>query len=215
MRRRIRPCVAVKLAARAGYSRCRAAAVSAWARTAGSEGRFAWNSSKSSEPRTTRSSWRPSRVSGSRSPSTTCCAPNCARRAANASARRAGRRPARARSRRTSAPDSPPRRSRTCSGARVEDVARFEGPVLAEREHIVGQALAVPVLLGGDLEHDAHPDLRRGRAREARRGRRHGRAVDELEGADRLDRQARVRGQPRSTTTRAGASTRAAARCRR
>jgi hypothetical protein len=39
-------------------------------------------------------------------------------------------------------------------GARVEDVARFEGPVLAEREHVVGQALAVPVLLGGDFEGD-------------------------------------------------------------
>ncbi|BDV30650.1 septation protein SepH [Microbacterium terricola] len=42
-------------------------------------------------------------------------------------------------------------------GARVEDVARFEGPVLAEREHIVGLALAVPVLLGSDLEHDVNP----------------------------------------------------------
>jgi len=41
-------------------------------------------------------------------------------------------------------------------GARVEDIARFEGPVLAEREHVVGQALAVPVLLGSDLEGDAH-----------------------------------------------------------
>ncbi len=40
-------------------------------------------------------------------------------------------------------------------GARIEDVARFEGPVLAEREHVVGQALALPVLLGADLEHDA------------------------------------------------------------
>ncbi|NLP85470.1 DUF3071 domain-containing protein [Microbacterium sp. CFH 90308] len=39
-------------------------------------------------------------------------------------------------------------------GARVEDVVRFEGPVLAEREHIVGQALAVPVLLGGDFDAD-------------------------------------------------------------
>ncbi|WP_295837544.1 septation protein SepH [uncultured Microbacterium sp.] len=39
--------------------------------------------------------------------------------------------------------------------ARVEDVERFERPVLAEREHIVDQALAVPVLLGGTLEHDA------------------------------------------------------------
>lgn len=41
--------------------------------------------------------------------------------------------------------------------ARVEDVARFEGPVLAEREHVVGQALAVPVLLGGDFDGDPHP----------------------------------------------------------
>ena len=39
--------------------------------------------------------------------------------------------------------------------ARVEDVERFEGPVLAEREHVVAQALAVPVLLGGTLEHDS------------------------------------------------------------
>ncbi len=39
--------------------------------------------------------------------------------------------------------------------ARVEDIERFEGPVLAEREHVVSQALAVPVLLGGTLEHDA------------------------------------------------------------
>ncbi|MCC2032163.1 septation protein SepH [Microbacterium allomyrinae] len=39
-------------------------------------------------------------------------------------------------------------------GARVEDVVRFESPVLAEREHIAGQALAVPVLLGGDFEGD-------------------------------------------------------------
>ncbi|HEX5857441.1 MAG TPA: septation protein SepH [Microbacterium sp.] len=42
-------------------------------------------------------------------------------------------------------------------GARVEDIARYEGPVMAEREHIVGQALAVPVLMGGDLEHEALP----------------------------------------------------------
>lgn len=40
---------------------------------------------------------------------------------------------------------------------RVEDVARFEGPVLAEREHIVGQALAVPVLISGELDPDAQP----------------------------------------------------------
>jgi hypothetical protein len=42
-------------------------------------------------------------------------------------------------------------------GARVEDIVRFEGPVLAEREHVVGQALSVPVLLGNDFEHDPHP----------------------------------------------------------
>lgn len=42
-------------------------------------------------------------------------------------------------------------------GARVEDVARFERPVLAEREHIVGQALAIPVLLATELDGDPHP----------------------------------------------------------
>lgn len=40
---------------------------------------------------------------------------------------------------------------------RIEDVARYEGPVLAEREHVVGQALAVPVLIGGELDPDAQP----------------------------------------------------------
>ncbi|WP_353113560.1 septation protein SepH [Microbacterium sp.] len=42
-------------------------------------------------------------------------------------------------------------------GVTVEDVSRFEGPVLAEREHIVGQALAVPVLIGSEVEPDAQP----------------------------------------------------------
>ena len=42
-------------------------------------------------------------------------------------------------------------------GIRVEDVARYEGPVLAEREHIVGQALAVPVLISGELDPEAQP----------------------------------------------------------
>ncbi|WP_243225571.1 septation protein SepH [Microbacterium sp. CIAB417] len=37
------------------------------------------------------------------------------------------------------------------------DVERFEGPVLAEREHVVGQALAVPVLIGSEVEPDAQP----------------------------------------------------------
>lgn len=40
-------------------------------------------------------------------------------------------------------------------GARVEDVRRFEGPVLAEREHILSQALAVPVLVHADIEPDS------------------------------------------------------------
>ncbi|WP_334148288.1 septation protein SepH [Microbacterium sp.] len=42
-------------------------------------------------------------------------------------------------------------------GITVEDVIRFEGPVLAEREHIIGQALAVPVLIGSEVEPDAQP----------------------------------------------------------
>ena len=42
-------------------------------------------------------------------------------------------------------------------GVRVEDVERFEGPVLAEREHVVGQALAVPVLMGGEIDPGAQP----------------------------------------------------------
>jgi hypothetical protein len=42
-------------------------------------------------------------------------------------------------------------------GAREEDVARFEAPVLAEREHVVGLALAVPVLLGAVDDADAQP----------------------------------------------------------
>jgi len=45
----------------------------------------------------------------------------------------------------------------TLLGIRVEDVERYEAPVLAEREYIVGQALAVPVLIGGELEPDAQP----------------------------------------------------------
>lgn len=42
-------------------------------------------------------------------------------------------------------------------GVGVEDVARFEGPVLAEREHIINQALTVPVLIGSEVEPDAQP----------------------------------------------------------
>lgn len=42
-------------------------------------------------------------------------------------------------------------------GISEHDVARFEGPVLAEREHVIGQALAVPVLLGSEIEPAAQP----------------------------------------------------------
>ncbi|HWV49629.1 MAG TPA: septation protein SepH [Microbacterium sp.] len=42
-------------------------------------------------------------------------------------------------------------------GIERSDVERFEGPVLAEREHVVGQALAVPVLIGSEVEPDAQP----------------------------------------------------------
>ncbi|ALJ20439.1 septation protein SepH [Microbacterium sp. No. 7] len=42
-------------------------------------------------------------------------------------------------------------------GVGIDDVRRYEAPVLAEREHIVGQALSIPVLLGADLEPDAQP----------------------------------------------------------
>ncbi|SDQ15873.1 septation protein SepH [Microbacterium sp. cf332] len=45
----------------------------------------------------------------------------------------------------------------TLLGVRVEDVARYERPIIAEREHVVGQALAVPVLIAGELEPDAQP----------------------------------------------------------
>ncbi|KAA9135708.1 septation protein SepH [Microbacterium caowuchunii] len=40
-------------------------------------------------------------------------------------------------------------------GTTLEDVVRFEPPVLAEREFIVGQALSVPVLLAADFGDDA------------------------------------------------------------
>lgn len=42
-------------------------------------------------------------------------------------------------------------------GVGIDEVARFEGPVLAEREHVVSQALAVPVLIGSEVEPDAQP----------------------------------------------------------
>ncbi|WP_300265785.1 septation protein SepH [Microbacterium sp.] len=42
-------------------------------------------------------------------------------------------------------------------GIAVDEVARFEGPVLAEREHVIGQALSVPVLIGSEVEPAAQP----------------------------------------------------------
>lgn len=41
------------------------------------------------------------------------------------------------------------------TGALPADVARYEGPVLAERAFIVAQALAMPVLIGAELDGDA------------------------------------------------------------
>lgn len=42
-------------------------------------------------------------------------------------------------------------------GVTADDVARYEGPVLAEREHVVDMALAVPVLVAGDIDHATTP----------------------------------------------------------
>lgn len=42
-------------------------------------------------------------------------------------------------------------------GARIEDVQRFEPPVIAEREHMLGLALAVPVLLAAVDDPEARP----------------------------------------------------------
>ena len=83
-------CACVKLAARAGYSRSAGSRRVSMGPTRRIGGAFAWNSSRSSEPRTTRSSWRPSRASDSRSPSTTCCASSFARRAETGTATNAG-----------------------------------------------------------------------------------------------------------------------------
>lgn len=44
-------------------------------------------------------------------------------------------------------------------GATTEDVERFQAPVLAEREHMLGLALAVPVLLGAVDDQDARPSF--------------------------------------------------------
>ena len=182
---------------------------------AGSEGRFAWNSSKSSEPKTTCSSW--STESGERFSLAVDDVLRVelrkARRERDGDAQvvRPSPREIQAHIRAGLSADE----VAALLGARVEDVARFEGPVLAEREHVVGQALAVPVLLGGELEPDAHPTFGGAvRAKLAEAGATGERWTSWKE-HDRLDRQARVHREPRSTTTRGGASSRAAARSRR
>lgn len=43
------------------------------------------------------------------------------------------------------------------TGVAVEHVRRFEGPVIAEREHVVTSALSVPVQVAGDLEPADEP----------------------------------------------------------
>lgn len=43
------------------------------------------------------------------------------------------------------------------SGASLEYIERFEGPVLAEREHIVDSALAVPMRLAAETDPDEEP----------------------------------------------------------
>lgn len=45
----------------------------------------------------------------------------------------------------------------TLTGVAVEYVRRFEGPVIAEREHVVTSALAVPVQVAGDLDPSDEP----------------------------------------------------------
>ena len=205
----------MKLAARAGYSRRPGDPCDTMGAHRGSEGRSHGTAQSHRNRRRRARPGRPNRASGSRSPSTTCCASSFARRASerdgDAQVVRPSPRDIQTHIRAGLSADE----VAALLGARVEDVARFEGPVLAEREHVVGQALAVPVLLGAELEPDVAPDLRRRRPRQAGRGRRLRRTLDELEGDDRLGRQARVHRRARSTMTRGGASTRAAARSRR
>jgi hypothetical protein len=39
----------------------------------------------------------------------------------------------------------------------IEDVTRFAGPVIAEREHVINQAFAAPVILGNESDLNAQP----------------------------------------------------------
>ncbi len=96
-------------------------------------------------------------MNGSRSPWTTCCAESSARRGGNARANSSIVRPSPREIQAHIRAGLSAAEVADLLGARVEDVARFEGPVLAEREHVVGQALAVPVLLGAELDPDVHP----------------------------------------------------------
>ena len=189
-------CEGVKLAARAGYSRSAESACVSMGATRRIGGAFAWNSSRSSEPRTTRSSWRPSRVRDSRSPSTTCCASSCARRAEN------GRRERRRES------SEPPRDP----GPHPRRAVRRRGRELCSaRASRTSPASRAPCSPSASTSSDRRspcpccsaPTSRATRTRPsaprcARKLAEAGaerRAVDQLEGADRLDRQARVHGE--------------------
>ena len=129
-----------------------------------------------------------------RSPSTRCCTPSSASSGSDHGHRAASCRPAR--SRRTSAPacrrrrspPSPARRSRTSSASRVRS--------LAEREHVVARRSACPCTPRATSIRGEGTTFGTVDPRAARRRRRVGRTLDELEGDDRLDRQARVHRRP-------------------
>ena len=90
-----------------------------------------------------------------------------------------------------------PRTSRRSPARRVDYVRRFEGPVLAEREHVVTSALGrARARHGRGRPGRRAADLRQRHPRPPGQARRARRALGELEGRGaRLDRQARVHGR--------------------
>ncbi len=98
----------------------------------------------------------------------------------------------------------------TITGAPLDHIQRFEGPVLAEREFIVTSALSVPVHTA--LETDplaTGSELRHGHPFAPRRPWRRERTLGQLEGLPRPAGSSSSRSPPtRSTTTPAGSSTR-------
>ena len=128
-----------------------------------------------------------------------CCASSFARRAENekATLRRTVR--ARARSRRTSAPDCPPRRSQSFSApaSRTSPASRARCSPSASTSS--GRRSPCPCCSAA-IWRATRTTFGSAVRVEARRGGCQRRALDELEGGDRLDRQARVhrqRGRPR------------------